>query len=126
VKDRALKHFDKGADCARQGEPEKAIALLDKALTLEPANDMLWVLRGSLLYDLRRYDEAVDSHDRAIAIKPDYAVAWYNRGIALFRLARYPDALASFDRALELNPEYADAKKRRETVLREQENSRTV
>ncbi|PKL70830.1 MAG: hypothetical protein CVV30_05665 [Methanomicrobiales archaeon HGW-Methanomicrobiales-1] len=117
------KHFDKAADFAKLGDLEKAIALFDKALVLEPENDMVWVLRGSLLSELGRYPEALASYDKALAIRPDYDVAWYNRGMALRKLARYTDAVTSFDRALTINPAFANAKKDREMALQERDNA---
>ena len=119
---RADKHFNKAADFAKLGDLEKAIALFDKALTLEPGNDMLWVLRGTILDDLGRYSESLDSYDKALDIKQDYAVAWYSRGVVLHKLGRYAEAVTSLDRALALNPNYADAKKRREQAVRERDN----
>jgi len=118
---RAEKNFNKGADFAKLGDLEKAIALFDKALTLEPDNDMLWVLRGTMLDELGRYADSLDSYDKALAIKTDYAVAWYSRGVVLHKLCRYSDAIASFDRALLLNPNYGDAKKHLELATRERD-----
>jgi len=117
------KHFDKAADFAKLGDLEKAIALFDKALVLEPENDMVWVLRGSLLNELGRYPEALASYDKALAIRPDYDVAWYNRGMTLRKLARYTDAVASFDKALQINPTFSNAKKDREMTLKDRDNS---
>jgi tetratricopeptide (TPR) repeat protein len=113
MQERAEKHFNKGADFAKLGELEKAIVLFDKALILEPGNDMVWVLRGTMLDELGRFEDALTSYDRALAIKPDYSVAWYNRGIVLRKLDRNAD------------PAYADAKKHREQAAREEDKKRT-
>lgn len=125
MQERAEKHFNKGVDFVKRGEHEKAISSFDKALAIEPDNDMVWVLRGSLLDDLGRYADSLISYDKALAIKPDYSVAWCGRGIALRKLGRYTDAVASFDRALHFNPTYADAKKHREQAAREEDTKRT-
>ena len=122
---RADKHFNKGVDFAKLGELEKAIALFDKALTVEPGNDMLWVLRGSILDDLGRYSESLNSYDKALDIKQDYAVAYYSRGVVLRKLGRYAEAVESLDRALVLNPNYADAKKHRKQAERERDDDST-
>ena len=123
MQDQVEKHFNKGVDFARCGEYAKAVTSFDMALEIEPDNDMLWVLRGSMLDDLVQYPDALNSYDKALAIKPDYAVAWYNRGVVLRKLGRYLDAIDSFDRALALNPDYADAKKHREHAIREQDTT---
>lgn len=119
----AEKHFDRAADFAKLGDLEKAIALFDKALVLEPRNDMVWVLRGSLLNELDRYSEALTSYDKALAIRPDYDVAWFNRGMTLRKLGRLADSVLSFDKALEINPAFTNAKKEREISLVERDNS---
>lgn len=119
----AEKHFDKGADFAKLGDLEKAIALFDKALVLEPGNDMVWVLRGSLLNELRRYADALASYDKALAIRQDYEVAWCDRGMVLRNLGRFAEAVASFDKALEINPAYTIAKKYRDITLQETDTS---
>jgi len=58
---RAEKHFNKGVDLARLGQHAKAVTCFDKALVIEPGNDMLWILRGSMLDDLGRYSDSLDS-----------------------------------------------------------------
>jgi len=124
MQEQAEKYFNKGVGFLKLGYHEKAVDAFDKALAIEPDNDMLWVLRGSLLDDLGRYADSLTSYDKALAIKPDYSVAWCCRGIALRKLGRYADSVASLDRALVLNPLYADAKKQREMSLQEEVNSR--
>jgi len=119
MKKRAEKHFNDGVNFVKLGEHENAVVSFDKALAIESDNDMVWILRGSLLDDLGRFSDSLDSYDKALLIKPDYSVAWYGRGIALRKLGRYADAIASFDRAILLNPTYADAKKHREQTAKE-------
>jgi tetratricopeptide (TPR) repeat protein len=73
--------------------------------------------RGTVLQDLKRFEEALASYDQALAIKPDFALAFYNRGITLQSLQRFDEALTSYGRALAINPSYPDALRNRGSLL---------
>jgi tetratricopeptide (TPR) repeat protein len=62
-----------------------------------PVTDSSYLLKGSLLYDLARYDEAVTAYDRALASHPSPAIAYLaNEGKGY---AREAQGLASADAA---------------------------
>jgi tetratricopeptide (TPR) repeat protein len=65
------------------------------------------ILKGLALYNLRKYNEAMESYDRAIKIDPNNAYAWYNKGNALYALGEYNEAMESYDRAIKIDPNYA-------------------
>src|SRR5215469_2839219 len=73
---------------------------------------------ANVSYELKRYEEALDSYDRALAIRPDFAHALGNRGNVLFELKRYEEALDSYDQALAIQPDFAEAHHGRGNVLR--------
>jgi predicted O-linked N-acetylglucosamine transferase (SPINDLY family) len=51
------------------------LLLSNKALELEPDLAEAWLGRGSVLAELKRYDEAVTSFDKALALDPDLIAA---------------------------------------------------
>jgi tetratricopeptide (TPR) repeat protein len=55
---------------------------------------------GNALYDLGRYEDAIESYDKALEFKPNLWGAWYSRGIVLYDLGRYEDAIESYDQTL--------------------------
>jgi len=57
------------------------------------------------LFNLSRYDEALQYFDNATDLKPDNAEYWYNKGMALFNLSRYDEALKCFNKAINLKPD---------------------
>ena len=65
---------------------------------------MTYYNRGSVLKDLKRFEEALASYDSAIALNGDYAEAYVNRGNVLQELRRHEAAIESFGRAIGLNP----------------------
>ncbi|MEM8723478.1 MAG: tetratricopeptide repeat protein, partial [Cyanobacteria bacterium P01_G01_bin.39] len=87
---------------------EEALACVDKLINYLPQSSeisFVWLFRGNVLYDLKRYKEALDSYDQALELKPDKDEPWYNRGNVLYDLKRYKEALDSYDQALELKPD---------------------
>ncbi len=59
--------------------------------------------RGTVLYDLERYDDALLCFDNVLKIIPGASIAWVNKGRVLSRLGNYEDALDCFNNALGFN-----------------------
>jgi tetratricopeptide (TPR) repeat protein len=72
---------------------------------------------ANVLFELKRYEDALASCERALAIQPDFAQALSNRGNVLFKLQRYDQALVSYDQALAIQPDFAQALSNRGNVL---------
>jgi predicted O-linked N-acetylglucosamine transferase (SPINDLY family) len=96
-----------------------ALDLIDRAISLNPANHRFHLSRSIVLQQLSRLDEALDACDCALRLKADYARALNNRGALLHRLCRPDDALASYDRAIAIDSRYADALVNRGVLLHE-------
>jgi tetratricopeptide (TPR) repeat protein len=89
----------------RLGYIEEGLGLLSKAMQEfdSPGN---WLLRGTMLHDLGRYQEAFEALDLFLSFDPDdsNAVAgWINRGNCLDYLGRPDEALKSYNKALEID-----------------------
>ncbi len=102
-----------GAAAARQraaaaaAAPEHAfparleeIAVLEWAIAAAPHDPRAPYYLGNLLYDKRRYHDAIALWRRAARLDPAFATAWRNLGIAEFNVLRRPGhALAAYRRA---------------------------
>lgn len=64
-------------------------------------------LRGEMLYDDERYQDALFFFKRAVAINSIDVQAYDRLGDTLFTLQRYHEALEAYNRALELDPNNA-------------------
>ncbi|MHC4331634.1 MAG: tetratricopeptide repeat protein, partial [Planctomycetota bacterium] len=62
---------------------------------------------GNLLFDRKRYDEALASYDKAIALGPEHTQPWNGKGKILFEEKRYDEALVAYEKSIALDPEYA-------------------
>ncbi len=64
---------------------------------------------GALLYERRRYGDALAVYDAAIARAAGEAALHYNRAMALEDLGRIAEALDGYEAAVRLDPSFADA-----------------
>lgn len=60
---------------------------------------------GLVLYDERRYGDALSAFHRALTLDRGNARVWYNQGLAYSALNQHRQALDSYDRALQLAPD---------------------
>ncbi|MBC6431432.1 tetratricopeptide repeat protein [Nostoc sp. HG1] len=73
--------------------------------------------QGNTLFDLQRYQDALEIYEKAVNIRPDYAQGWNGQGKTLSKLKKYKDALAAYDRAIQIQPDYFEAWSGRGFVL---------
>jgi tetratricopeptide (TPR) repeat protein len=64
----------------------------------------LWAIKGRILNDLHRYDEAIVSLDRLLQLNPNHAAGWNNKGTALLHRGKYNEAITCFDKSMKLDP----------------------
>jgi tetratricopeptide (TPR) repeat protein len=76
-----------------------------------------WLEEGYLLFNARRYEEALVAFERATKLDALFADAYEGRGTTLYYLGRMDDALHSYDRAIRLNASYASAYSGKGNVL---------
>ena len=100
-------------------QPERAVEILKKAVTINPSIDAAHNNLGNGLRALMRYEEAIAAYDVAITLKPDVASTHNNRGNALLALRRFDEALASYEGAIRCKTDYAEAHVNRGIVLQE-------
>ena len=91
----------------QQGEPEKAIELLQPLAAKGEAPTL--TLLGLALADLDRAAEALPLVERAVQSQPDLPKAHEALGTVLLHLGRDADARAELERAVALDPKLAEA-----------------
>ena len=55
------------------GRYEEALPALETAIALNPNSGELWMVKGAVLYQLKRYNDALADVDRAIQLHPSEA-----------------------------------------------------
>ena len=107
----------------QQGKAEEALAHYDRAAAALPADPAVHFNRGTALFALSRYDEAIAELMRATESKAPSlkAAAFYNLGNSYFKADRYPDAIAAYKHSLALAPSDMRAKWNLELALQKKQ-----
>ena len=88
----------------KKGDTKEALALIDKAIALDPKKPRPYIVRGQLRDASGEYGEAVKDFTRAFELDPKLAEALDLRGSSYFKLGEFAKSLADFDRFLQLRP----------------------
>jgi tetratricopeptide (TPR) repeat protein len=74
------------------GRYEDAIIWFDKALEIEPNNELILNDKGFAITNLERYQEAITLYDKALEIELGYVTA-LNKATTFWSLGQYQDAI---------------------------------
>jgi tetratricopeptide (TPR) repeat protein len=96
---------------------EQAIAILEKALEIEPDNEMIWTNLGAaylgnpILASGEQQSQAIQAFERAIEINPVAPNVHYNLGLIHRDRGETEKALLRFRQAIQANPNDQDARR---------------
>jgi tetratricopeptide (TPR) repeat protein len=113
----ALRSLSAGLDAYREGDAERALAALDRAVDLDGLCADAIRARGLLLMEVGELDRAAADLDRAVRLVPDSARCELERGTVCLIRGRLKEALTAFERALALAPDLAAAHASRAAAL---------
>jgi tetratricopeptide (TPR) repeat protein len=82
-----------------------ALAALDRSLALRKDWLPAMVRRADMLYQLKRYDEAVAAWTEAIRVDPKRAASYLERAKASDVVGKRQEAMADYARAIEMSPD---------------------
>ena len=107
----------------------QALAALNQAIKINaqqanednPQDFILYLSKGNILSDLKRYAEAEVAFTEAINIKPS-ELAYLNRGTIHYDKKSYSSAEADYNQAININPEYPEAYFNRGNLRKELKN----
>ena len=105
----SLAYYNRAESYYRDGEHEKAVADLGRAIEIEPAQYKPYFLRGLVFFRKRQYPEAIADFSEVVEIKKDDEKSYNFRGLAHQLHGDDNAAMVDFSQAVRINPEYADA-----------------
>jgi hypothetical protein len=88
-------------------ELTRAMALLERAIKLDPTAKVAYNSLGNVYYQQRRYQQALAMYEKALAIDPDYAKARTNLGSTYMQLAMDTRAIDELQKALRADSSYS-------------------
>ena len=90
------------------GENEKALSLYSQLIELNPSNAAYYERRSTVLYNMKRYKDAIKDDTKAINLAPKNAVYYHSRAVTFHAMGEYKKALEDRTKAIELDPNTAD------------------
>jgi tetratricopeptide (TPR) repeat protein len=90
-------------------EKQRAIALYEEILALDPDYAAACINLGTIYFHLRQYGRAEELYRRATVADPGYVLAYFDLGNVLDELERLDESIAAYLKAVTLSPAYADA-----------------
>jgi len=91
------------------GEKQRAIALYEEILAIDPAYAPAFINLGTIHFHLRQYARAEELYRSATEADPAYVLAFFDLGNVLDELERFDESIAAYRQAVALSPHYADA-----------------
>jgi tetratricopeptide (TPR) repeat protein len=96
-----------GKSFGDNGKWNESLDASEKAIAIEPNDEIAWNNKAWALVHLKRYQESLDAAEKALSIKPNYINAWGNQVDALIGLQRYGDALIVSEKIISFYPNNA-------------------
>ncbi len=93
----------------QKGDQDTAVALIQRAIEVNPAYFEAHVNLCAVLKGLARFDEAILIYRQALSINPQAADVSYDLGLVLQDTHRLEEAIAAYKRAIEIKPDYFEA-----------------
>lgn len=102
-----------------EADGDAARAAADSALARDPGLTDAWLMRGRLLLEAGRTEEAFVSYQRADSLQPDHPPTLEGLAECARRLGRLDEAQRDLERALRLDPELPSAQRSLAGVYRQ-------
>jgi tetratricopeptide (TPR) repeat protein len=101
----AYLYFNLAIALQMEDSVKQAVEYANQAIAIDSTMSRFYLLKGNLLNDLGREDEAILAFRKAVEIDPTLAIAYNNLGNVLMNKERISEAIEAFERAVELYPE---------------------
>ena len=83
-----------------------ALQNTERGIAIDSLHIQSHYMRGLVLHDMGRWEEAIKSFNVAIALNPSNPGAYYDRGVAKRKLGKVEEAIADYTITINLDPSY--------------------
>ncbi|MEJ7610212.1 MAG: tetratricopeptide repeat protein [Ferruginibacter sp.] len=108
--------FIKGLFYSFSGQQEKALPFFDRSLSVDPRFMEAYLEKGLALYQLKKYNDAVNVLTKAVTLQNNFDRGYYYLGQCYEKLNRKADAAEAYRKALLYDPNYIEAKQALENL----------
>jgi len=85
-------------------------------------NFEIYNLYGVILFELKKFDEAIKNWERAIELNKNYFFGYNNLGNVYFKINKIKDAIDNYNKAINIKPDYFEAFHNRANAYLKQKN----
>lgn len=100
-------NYNLGIYQLRQGDYEKAIEFLSKAIEENPKDTDAYYNRGVARQNIKLDSLSIFDYDKVVELRPTDFEAYDNRGVAKMRLGKNDEAIEDYKMAIKVNPNFA-------------------
>ena len=93
---------EKGNECIRQKNYEKAASYYTAALSEDPSSHAVYSNRSFALSHLRRFDAALEDANKCIELAPNFARGYLRKSVALIGLGEYGQTMTAAEQGYKL------------------------
>src|SRR5208282_5420079 len=101
--------FQAAVQAEETGDKQRAIALYEEILEIDPQYAAACINLGTVFFHLRQYGRSEELYRHATEADPGYVLAYFDLGNVLDELERIDESIAAYLKAVTLSPRYADA-----------------
>jgi tetratricopeptide (TPR) repeat protein len=98
----------RGEEKMKSGDPKGALAELDKAIALNPKDEVAFTRRGVLNFELGNHQQAIADFTKVIELSPKSFFAYHNRAALKVKIKDFAGAISDYDMAIKLNPKSSE------------------
>lgn len=91
-------------EALRDGNADRALEEINRAIAKSPDLSQLYLIRGSLLFRSGKIDQSLPDFDKVIEIDPPLKPYLWQRGIALYYAGKFQEGLDQFAVHRDVNP----------------------
>jgi len=102
--------FIKGLYFSYTGDKLKALSYFDNCLKIDFRDILAYREKAICLYDLNKYEEALEVLEKAVAVQNTFDEGYYWKGRCYEKLAKRKEAIESYQLALQIDPDFLEAK----------------
>lgn len=103
---------DKAAALWKDGQysdPHLALRYTNKAIEKDPSYGRAYYTRGFIYYDLKKYEESIESFTEALKYDPDIHETYNGRGWVYYTVGEYEKAIDDYTSAIQIKGNYKQA-----------------
>jgi len=102
-------HYDLARAYLANGEPDRALTILQRQTAEHPDDADAWASSGTAFLLLQRFDDAIVAFNHSLRLRARDAGSWYNLGLAHEMRGNLDTAERAYRQALHVNPDLTAA-----------------